>query len=74
MAADVFLVLGLLILAFSVVALFSAVSQDRSPLPAFFVVAIGLGSLVHGISLNSYGFVLADVPHAFLRVLAMILP
>ncbi len=65
---DIYLVIGLIVIAFSIPSLLGAWADRRRPLVALVVVAIG-GGLV-ALALNGQSYTWEDVPAAFVRVLA----
>ena len=66
MDADLFLVVGLVLLAFALPPILGAFSEGRAPRAAAIVVLVG-GTLVV-LAVNERPYELADIPHAFTRV------
>lgn len=70
MEPDLYLVTGLLIGAFSVVSIIGAFTDGRTPRAAAVMILIATGLIVMAVSNKPGGYTWADVPHAFVRVVA----
>lgn len=66
MDADLYLTIGLVLLAFALPPILGALTEGRAPRAAAIVVLVG-GSLVV-MALNDRQYTLDDIPHAFVRV------
>ncbi len=65
---DLYLVIGLVLAAFSVPSILGAFADRRAPRVGALVLLIAGGLVGYALSQQSYG--LADVPEAFVRVVA----
>ena len=65
---DLYLVIGLVLVAFSIPSLLGAMADRRSPRVAALVIVVGGGLIALALSRQSYG--LTDIPEAFVRVVA----
>lgn len=71
---DLLLVVGLALLCLSVISLLSALVDERPPLVAGVVMAIGIGLSVWGVLGTDRSLNPADLPHLFFAVLGRYLP
>jgi len=67
-AQDLYLVIGLILVAFSIPSILGAWSEKRAPRVAAIVLVIGGAMLIYALSRGSYTF--DDIPRAFVRVVA----
>lgn len=65
---DLYLVIGLILVAFSIPAILGAFAERRAPRVAAIVVVIG-GSLV-ALAISQRPYTIEEVPEAFVRVVA----
>ena len=68
MSPDLFLVIGIILIAFTVPSIISAFSDGRAPRAAAILVMIGGGLIVLAISEKPGGYAIADIPEVFARV------
>ena len=73
MAADYFLVFGLVILALSIPSIIGAFSADRSLRPAVMLIVVGAALIAWAASQKPGGYSAADIPQVFQRVILDIL-
>lgn len=73
MQPDVYLVVGLIIAAFSLPPIVGALSEGRPPRAAAIMVLIGGSLIVLAISEKPGGYEIADVPRAFVRVVGYVM-
>ena len=66
MDSDLYLVSGLILLAFSLPSIIGALSDGRAPRAAAIVVLVG--GFLTVMALNHRPYTLDDIPHAFVRV------
>jgi hypothetical protein len=66
MDADLYLTIGLVLLAFALPPILGALNEGRAPRAASIVVLVG-GTLVI-LALKDHQYTLDDIPHAFVRV------
>ncbi len=66
MDADLYLTIGLVLLAFALPPILGALNECRAPRAASIVVLVG-GTLVI-LALKDHQYTLDDIPHAFVRV------
>jgi hypothetical protein len=66
---DLALVLGVAIFAFTIPAIISAFTDNRTPRAAALCFVIGGGLLAYAVSNNPGGYSYQDVPQAFARVI-----
>lgn len=69
MPFDIYLVIGLVILGFTIPSLVSAFSESRAPRVGAVMLLIGGGLVAFAMSQKPGGYTLEDVPHAFVRVI-----
>ena len=74
MDPDIALVIGLVLAAFSVPSMVSALSDGRAPRASAITVLIAGGLLLLAIQTKPGGYTFASVRDAFARVMAMIIP
>jgi len=67
---DLYLVIGLIILAFSIPSIVSAYSEGRAPRVAAIMLLIGGGLTAYAVTQNPLGYTIQDVPQAFVRVIS----
>ncbi len=72
MDTDLFLVIGLLLAGLSVPSLLSAYADARAPRAASILVLIGGTLIVVALTQKPGGYTFADIPQAFLRVIARV--
>lgn len=65
---DLYLVIGILIVGFSIPSMLGAMAERRSPRVAMILIVIGGGLVLLALSQQTYGW--TDVPEAFVRVVA----
>jgi len=68
---DMYLVLGLMIGAFSVPSILSAVSDGRSPRASAITILIAGGLILLAIQTQPGGYRLQEIPDVFVRVIAL---
>lgn len=73
LAQDPILVVGIVLLALSIPSILGAMADRRSPRAATIVILIGGSLILFAISQKPGGYALAEVPEAFVRVLAYII-
>lgn len=74
MEPDVALVLGMIIAAFSIPSILSAVTDRRAPRASVITVLIGGGLILYAVQTNPGGYTLNQIPDVFTRVVAQFLP
>lgn len=67
---DLFLVIGIVLLAFSLPAILGALADRRSPRAASVVILVGGSLVLLALSQKPGGYTWAGVPDAFVRVVA----
>lgn len=70
MPYDLYLVIGIVVLAFAIPSILSAYSNSRMPRIAVLAVLIGGGLVVYAVLSKPGGYNLHDVAHAFVAVIA----
>lgn len=70
MTPDLFLVIGIILIAFTVPAILGAFSEGRAPRSAAILVMIGGGLIALAIYQKPDGYTLAELPDVFVRVVA----
>lgn len=70
MDSDLALVLGIVLLVFSVPAILSAFSEGRAPRVAAFTIILGGTMTIWALSQKPGGFDIMEIPEAFVRVVA----
>lgn len=73
MSSDQILVLGLVLGVFSVPAIFSALSDRRSPRVAAFVIIAAGCLVIWAFNKKPGGYAIRDIPQAFVQVVADII-
>lgn len=73
MAADIYLVAGLVIVLFAIPAALSAFFDGRAPRVSAIVLVIAGGLILFAMDRKPGGYTLRDIPHAVLRVTAQII-
>lgn len=71
--ADLFLVLGIVVAAFSIPAVLSAFSESRPPRSAAIAVLVGGGLILLAFVAKPGGYAPEQIPEAFTRVVARLL-
>ncbi|WP_299876525.1 hypothetical protein [uncultured Sulfitobacter sp.] len=74
MEPDLALVLGLVIAAFSVPSILSALADSRAPRASALTVLIGGGLILYALQQNPNGYTMQGIPDVFVRVFARFLP
>ena len=70
MTPDLSLVIGLIVTAFSVPSILSAISSGRSPRASAVTILIAGGLVLYALQTNPGGYTLAEIPDVFARVIA----
>ena len=70
MTQDIYLVIGILIVGFSIPPMFGALADRRSPRVAAIVILIGGSLILLALSQKPGGYTFDEIPRAFIRVLA----
>jgi hypothetical protein len=73
MEPDIALVLGVVLAGFSIVGIFSAISDSRGPRVSAITVLIAGGLIVYALQTQPGGYTIEDIPNAFVRVVSKIL-
>lgn len=73
MQTDVYLVIGLIISAFSLPPIVGALSEGRAPRAAAIMVLIGGSLVVLAVSEKPGGYTFRDVPEAFVTVVGYVM-
>lgn len=68
MDADLYLVIGIIIIAFSLPSIFGAISESRAPRVAAILVMVGGGLIALAVSQKPAGYTLDEIPGAFVNV------
>lgn len=68
MNADLYLVIGLVVVAFTIPAIIGAFSEGRAPRAAAIMVMIGGGLIALAVYQTPGGYQIADLPDVFVRV------
>jgi hypothetical protein len=71
--SDLYLVLGVIVSAFAIPSVLSAIADSRPPRAAAVVVVIGGGLILLALLSKPGGYAAAQLPEAFARVLARVL-
>lgn len=74
MEPDLALVLGLVIAAFSVPSILSALADSRAPRASALTVLIGGGLVLYALQQTPGGYALDSIPDVFVRVVARYMP
>ena len=74
MDADLSLVLGLIIAAFSIPSVLSALGDGRSPRASMVTILIAGALIIYALMNKPGGYTLAQVPEAFIQVIARYMP
>ncbi len=69
MTNDIFLVLGIVTLAFSIPALAGAFTEGRPPRGAAIIILLGGGLIAIALTQEPKGYAFEDVPDVFVRVI-----
>ncbi len=70
MTPDMYLVLGILIAAFSIPSILSAVADGRAPRASAITILIAGGLILLAIQTQPGGYTLLEIPDVFVRVIA----
>jgi hypothetical protein len=73
MEPDVALVIGLILAGFSIVGIFSALSDGRGPRASAVTILIAGGLVLFALQSQPGGYSLQEIPNAFTRVIAKFL-
>ncbi|RME18377.1 MAG: hypothetical protein D6801_01475 [Alphaproteobacteria bacterium] len=73
MQYDIYLVIGLIILGFTIPAIVSAYADRRAPRGAAIMLLIGGGLVALALAQKPGGYTFDDIPHAFVRVVSYII-
>lgn len=68
MQYDTYLVIGLVVLAFTIPSIVSAFAESRAPRVASIMLLIGGGMVAWAVTQNPLGYTVQDIPEAFVRV------
>ena len=74
MNPDMFLVLGIIIAGFSIPSVLSAITDGRAPRASAVTILIAGGLVLIAMQTKQGGYALSDIPDAFVRVAAQIMP
>ncbi|MEQ6202020.1 hypothetical protein ABMC88_03100 [Sulfitobacter sp. HNIBRBA2951] len=74
MDTDLALVIGLIVAAFSIPSILSAISDRRAPRASAITVLIAGGLIVFAIQGKPGGYQLAQIPDVFVNVIARFMP
>lgn len=74
MDQDLALILGLIIGGFSIVGMFSAISDGRGPRASAVTVLISAGLIVYALTTKPDGYTMAGLPDVFFSVVARFIP
>ncbi len=74
MTADLYLVIGLIIGAFTIPSILGALSEGRAPRTAAIMVLIAGGLIVLAVKEKPGGYTLNDIPQAFVNVVGEYMP
>ena len=74
MNPDMFLVLGIVIAGFSIPSVLSAITDGRAPRASAVTILIAGGLVLIAMQTKQGGYALSDIPDAFVRVAAQLLP
>ena len=72
MDADVFLIIGVICLLFSMPAFLSAFSESRPPRLAAILLVLGVGLIAGAVAWTPGGYAPSDIPSVFISVLGRI--
>ncbi|GGD37162.1 hypothetical protein [Sinisalibacter lacisalsi] len=72
MQNDFQLVIGLVILGFTIPAIVAAYSERRMPIFATIMLLVGGGLVAWAHTQHPQGYTIEDIPHAFVRVIGYI--
>lgn len=73
MQADLFFVIGLVVLVLAIPAIIGAFSESRPPRAGAILVMIGSGLIALAIWQRPSGYALGDIPEVFARVIGRLL-
>lgn len=74
MEPDLALVLGVVIAAFSIPSILSALSDRRAPRASALIILIGGGLIFYAVQSNPGGYSFEDIPTVFTQVIGRYLP
>ncbi|WP_415922068.1 hypothetical protein [Tateyamaria sp. SN6-1] len=69
-----FLVLGIVIAGFSIPSILSAITDGRAPRASAITILIAGGLILTAVQTKPGGYTLEDIPNAFVRVAALVIP
>jgi hypothetical protein len=67
---DLYLVIGIIVTAFAIPTILGAMTEHRSPRISTVLILIGGGLILLAFSQRAGGYALAEIPEAFVRVVA----
>lgn len=70
MTPDLSLVIGLIVAAFSIPSILSAISSGRSPRASALTILIAGGLILYALQTHPGGYTLEEIPDVFVRVFA----
>lgn len=73
MTNDIYLVVGLVVLALAIPSIVSAFSEGRAPRIGSIMVLIGGGLVVIAVTQNPGGYSIQEIPHVITRVVGAII-
>lgn len=68
MQFDIYLVIGLIVLVFTIPSIVSSFSEGRAPRIAAIMLLIGGGMVGYALTQKGGGYTIEDIPRAFVRV------
>lgn len=74
MDPDLALVLGLVVVVFSIPSILSAFSDSRAPRASALTILIGGGLIVYAMQASAGGYTLQEIPKVFTRVVGEYMP
>lgn len=74
MDADLALVLGLVVAAFSIPSMLSAISDGRTPRASMVTILIAGALVLYAAATKPGGYTVDTIPDAFVRVVARVMP
>ena len=74
MDAELAMVLGIVLVGFSIPAILSSLSDGRRPIVPIVIILIAGGFIFYAINIKPGGFAFADLPEAFIHVIARFMP
>lgn len=73
MNADLYLVIGIVVVAFAIPAIVGAITDGRAPRAAAIMVMIGGGLIALAVYMTPGGYQVAEIPSIFARVVSRFL-